>query len=316
MSEIVDLWMGMVEEFLDNPDMFQKAAKGVYGASPIKSGRATKAEMEARAEALIDIVEDVAPASVRGIFYQATVRGVIEKTENGYKKVGRLLVQLRRAGLINYSDIADNTRWMRKPKSHSSLEAALDHTARTYRKALWDDTDEYIEIWLEKDALSGVILPITTQFDVPLMVSRGYASLTFLSNAAEIMKEEGRPCYIYHLGDWDPSGQDAARHIEETLHDLAPYAEIHFERIAVTQEQIEEWNLPSRPTKSSDSRSKKWRGGDSVELDAIHPDQLRELVQAAIEQHLPPEKFDHLKVAEESERELLEAWIERLKVAS
>ncbi len=132
-------------------------------------------------------------------------------------------------------------------------------------------------------------------------------------NAAETMGYEERPCHIYHLGDWDPSGQDAARHIEETLRDLAPDAEIYFERIAVTQDQIEEWDLPSRPTKSSDTRSRKWRGGDSVELDSIHPDELRQLVQDVIEEHLPPEKFAVLKVAESSERELLLSWAESLE---
>ena len=271
-------------------------------------GRATRAEMEARAEALIDIVTEIEPCTVRQVFYQATVRGVVEKTEGGYIKVQRQLADLRRSREIPYDHIADNTRWMRKRTTWSSVEEALDNTARTYRKALWDDTEVYCEIWLEKDALSGVLWPITLKYDVPLMVSRGYASLSFLHSAADSMSWQERPCHIYHLGDWDPSGQDAARHIEETLRDLAPDAEIYFERIAVTADQISDWDLPSRPTKTSDSRSVKWRGGDSVELDAIHPDQLRQIAQDVIEQHLPPEEFDILKIAERSEREIIANW--------
>ena len=170
--------------------------------------RATRAEMEARAEALVDIVTDIAPATVRQVFYQATVRGVIEKTEGGYSKVQRLLADLRRDGEIDYSDIADNTRWMRKPDTYSSIQEAAQNTARFYRKSLWNDTNVYCEIWLEKDALSGVLRPITKKYDVPLMVSRGYASLSFLHSAAESMDAEERPCHVYHLGDWDPSGQD------------------------------------------------------------------------------------------------------------
>jgi hypothetical protein len=264
--------------------------------------------MEARAEALIDIVTEIEPCTVRQVFYQATVRGVVEKTEGGYIKVQRQLADLRRSREIPYDHIADNTRWMRKRTTWSSVEEALDNTARTYRKALWDDTEVYCEIWLEKDALSGVLWPITLKYDVPLMVSRGYASLSFLHSAADSMSWQERPCHIYHLGDWDPSGQDAARHIEETLRDLAPDAEIYFERIAVTADQISDWDLPSRPTKTSDSRSVKWRGGDSVELDAIHPDQLRQIAQDVIEQHLPPEEFDILKIAERSEREIIANW--------
>jgi hypothetical protein len=272
--------------------------------------------MEARAEALIAIVEEIQPCTVRQVFYQATVRGVIEKTEGGYNKVQTMLADLRRERRIPYGYIADNTRWMRKPKTYSSIQEAAESTALFYRKSLWDNTDVYCEIWLEKDALAGVLWPVTKRYDVPLMVSRGYASLSFLHSAAEVMEEEGRPCHVYHLGDWDPSGQDAARHIEETLRDLAPDSEIYFERIAVTQDQIEVWALPSRPTKSSDSRSRKWRGGDSVELDSIHPDELRQLVQDVIEEHLPPEKFDVLKVAESSERDLLLSWAESLEASS
>src|SRR5262249_46578812 len=160
--------------------------------------------------------------------------------------------------------------------------------------------DAYVEIWLEKDALSGVIYPITSMYDVPLMVARGYASLSFLYNAAEYINTLYVPAHIYHLGDFDPSGINAGEKIEETLQELAPDAEIYFERIAVTPEQIEEWELPTRPTKTSDTRSKGF-GAISVELDAIEPNRLRQLVQEAIEVHLSAAQFEVLKVAEESE---------------
>src|SRR5262249_35124305 len=107
-------------------------------------------------------------------------------------------------------------------------------------------------------------------YDVPLMVARGYASLSFLHSAAEYINELDVPAYIYHLGDFDPSGVNAGEKIEQTLRELAPDAEIVFERLAVTQEQIEAWELPTRPTKKSDSRSKNF-GDISVELDAVDP---------------------------------------------
>jgi hypothetical protein len=165
--------------------------------------------------------------------------------------------------------------------------------------------DAYIEIWVEKDALAGVILPITVQYDIPLMVARGFSSITFLNSAAEAIADQNKPAYIYHLGDWDPWGQRAGDKIEETLRERG--AEIHFEKLAVTAEQIEGWELPSRPTKQV-GIGKDWEGGDSVELDAIHPDDLRNLVREAIEQHIDPGQLETLRVAEESERELLRAW--------
>ena len=141
-------------------------------------------------------------------------------------------------------------------------------------------------------------------YDVPLMVARGYASLSFLHSAAEYIKSLSVPVYIYHLGDFDPSGVNAGEKIEQTLREMAPAAEIHFERLAVTPSQIQEWDLPTRPTKASDSRAKTF-GDISVELDAIHPDSLRDLVADAIVAHLPLDQFEVLKVAEASERALI-----------
>jgi hypothetical protein len=275
-----------------------------YQASHIKRTRATKAKVEERREALLAIIDDGKPMTVRQVFYQATVRGLVEKAESGYAKVQTDLTVMRRAGDLSYDWLADNTRWQRKPRTFDSVESALQETAQFYRKSLWRDADSYVEIWLEKDALAGVVYPITNMYDVPLMVARGYASLSFLYSAAEHINELSVPTYIYHCGDFDPSGVNAGEKIGETLRELAPDAKIYFERIAVTPEQISEWDLPTRPTKTSDTRSKGF-GTISVELDAIEPNQLRSLVQDAIEQHLPADRFEVLKAAEESEREII-----------
>ena len=243
--------------------------------------------------------------TVRQVFYQATVRGLVEKAETGYSKVQTDLTIMRRAGELPYHWLADNTRWQRKPRTFNGVEEALKATAALYRKNLWANADAYVEIWIEKDALAGVLYPVTSMNDVPLMVARGYASLSFLCGAAEAINELDVPAYIYHLGDFDPSGVNAGEKIEETLRELAPDADIYFERLAVTAEQIAEWNLPTRPTKASDTRAKNFGSAISVELDAIEPNQLRALVQEAIERHLPPEQFEILKAAEESERNII-----------
>lgn len=279
-----------------------------YQASPLKRIRSTKSEIEKRRQALHAIVAAMKPMTVRQVFYQATVRGLVEKTESGYAKVQTDLVYMRRTGTMPYGWLVDNTRWQRKPRSFSDIGEALRETARLYRKALWTNADCYIEIWLEKDALAGVILPVTALFDVPLMTARGYASLSFLHSAAEYISKLAVPAFIYHLGDFDPSGVDAARKIEATLTELAPRAEIHFERIAVRIWQIEEWRLPTRPTKTTDSRARGF-GDISVELDAIEPERLRTIVESAIQAHLPPHQYQVLMAAEESERRLIHGLV-------
>jgi hypothetical protein len=290
------------------------AVGSIYRPSPIKRRRATKAEVEQRRDHLFEIVSEMRPMTVRQVFYQASVRNIVEKSEAGYGKVQTDLVLMRRAGDLPYGWIADNTRWQRKPDTFKSPQEALKETARLYRKDLWAEAHVYVEVWLEKDALSGVILPVTAMYDVPLMVARGYASLSFLHGAGEYINELDVPAYIYHLGDFDPSGVNAGEKIEETLREMAPNAEIIFERIAVTEEQITAWNLPTRPTKASDTRAKSF-GEVSVELDAIPPDELRWLVQSAIELHLPRHQLDVLKVAEESERALIAGLVGMIRGA-
>jgi hypothetical protein len=280
------------------------AIRAGYQASHTKRHRASKAEVERRRNSLFEIISVMRPMTVRQVFYQATVRDIVEKSEAGYNKVQTDLVLMRKAGELPYNWLADNTRWQRKPNTFDSVEDALNETARLYRKALWADSEAYVEVWLEKDALAGVVMPITALYDVPLMVARGYASLSFLNSAAEYIADLGIPTFIYHLGDFDPSGVNAGEKIEQTLREMAPRADITFERIAVSSAQIVEWGLPTRPTKPTDTRAKGF-GEISVELDAIQPNQLRELVRLVIERHLPPDKFKILKIAEDSERSLI-----------
>jgi hypothetical protein len=144
------------------------------------------------------------------------------------------------------------------------------------------------------------------------MVARGYSSLSFLHSAAEHIAKLDVPTIIYHLGDFDPSGVNAGEKIEETLREMAPRAEIHFSRLAVNHNQIDAWNLPTRPTKSSDSRAKRFGYSESVELDAIHPDNLRQLVADVILKHLPAHQLNILRIAEKSEQQFLESWSKRL----
>ena len=117
------------------------SALSVYPACPIKRGRATKLEMQARLERLWSIVEAMRPMTVRQVFYQATVRHIVEKTEQGYSKVQIALANMRRARTMPYDWIVDFTRWQRKPRTFNGIQQAFEDTAKLYRKALWADVD-------------------------------------------------------------------------------------------------------------------------------------------------------------------------------
>jgi hypothetical protein len=234
---------------------------------------------------------------------------MIPKTEAAYKTiVGRLLTRLRREGVLPYSWIADNTRWMRKPRSYSGIEEMLEESAQLYRRDLWAEQDAYVEVWLEKDAVAGVVVEVTSRWDVPLMVTRGYSSLSFLASAADAIRGKDCSCHLYYLGDFDPSGVDIPRVVERRLREMAPGADIGFEVIAVTERQIVEMDLPTRPTKKTDSRAAKFRG-ESVEVDAIPPDMLRELVEAHIVQHIDANRYASMQQIERLERETFAQFV-------
>jgi hypothetical protein len=274
---------------------------------PPKRFRRTKAATTSVRDTIKAILEQDHPQTVRQVFYALSVRGLIAKLENEYHRtVVRLLVDMREDGTIPFAWIADNTRWMRKPSTFAGLKSFFESGAKGYRRNLWITMPVYVEVWCEKDALAGVLMEETEIYDVPLMTARGYPSISFVHSAAKAIEAKGKPAYIYHFGDFDPSGVDAARDIEAKLRRYAPGAEIHFERPAVTREQIEQWNLPTRPTKQTDTRAKKFGSATSVELDAIPAQKLRRLVRECIERHVDQHQLNLTKIAEESERSFIE----------
>ena len=291
--------------------------------------RRTKAEIVAIREAIYDYCNRHYPLTVRQLFYALTVLHLINKTEAEYKQtVCRLAKDMRLQGELPWHWLVDNTRWMRKPVSYGSLADCVEQSARTYRRSLWQNRQEYVEVWLEKDALSGVLYDVTQDYDVPLMVTRGYPSLSYLRSAAEAMVATGKPVTIYYFGDYDPSGADISRNVEERLQEFmrevarewtlnnegervfAP--SLHFHRVAVNEWQIDDWNLPTRPTKTSDSRAAKF-GSRSVELDAIPPDDLRELVRMHLSQHVDAYELAAAEEADRMERQTLKAMAAKLR---
>lgn len=274
--------------------------------------RKTKQEIEIIKESIRNLLEKEQPMSVRQVFYRIVSMGIIKKSEAEYRgTVIRLLGNMRKDRTIPYHWIADNTRWVRRPNTHSSMTNALEETARLYRRSYWDGLDIYLEFWLEKDALSGVIYEETNKWDVPLLVTRGYPSLSFLYTAGEHISRTRKKCYLYYLGDHDPSGINIPIKVEESIREFAPNVDLHFEVIAVTADQINKYDLPTRPTKLTDSRSKSFFG-ESVELDAIPSKELRQIVKSYIDRHLDPEHVKKIKNIERLEKESTQIFLDTM----
>jgi len=257
-------------------------------------------------EAITSIVSIDAPMTVRQVFYRFVGTGMIDKTEGDYNRVVvRLLTKMGLESELPWSWITDGTRWMHKSVRYGSVEEALEATRLHYRRDYWRELDDYVEVWLEKDALAGVLYRVTDEWGVPLMVTRGFASLSYIHNAAETIERVGKPTYVYYFGDYDPSGVEIDRNLERRLREFAPRSEIHFERVAVRREQIDEYQLPTRPTKRGAKHGRGLHEGESVEVDAIPPPALLGLVRAAIDRHVDPARVAVLEAAEASERQIL-----------
>lgn len=244
------------------------------------------------------------PMTVRQIFYALVSRGTIPKTEAWYNKTAYHVLKMRRRGYLPYSFVSDSTRWMRKPNSYNSLEDFLRISQDAYRRTLWVNQNAYVEIWCEKDALAGVLFEVTAKWDVPLMVTRGFPSETFVYDAAEAIKGQEKPTYLYYFGDHDPSGKAIPKNTRQKLREFG--ANFYFEQRAVTQEQITQLGLPTRPTKRGKNRHAKNWEGESVELDAIPVPVLRQMVEQCITQHIDERALKESQRVERLEKETLE----------
>lgn len=278
------------------------SADSVYGSRPTNLHRSTRAELEILNETIVEVTAEEHPVTLRGVYYRCVSRGVIDKTEKEYRRIGRQLIKLRTEGRLPWSWIEDGNRVTYRTDSYSSAAQALESAAQAYRRNMWIDSDAEVVIISEKDAISGTVWPIVCQkWCCDLAIVRGYSSVTFVHGMAEKVLANtamGKTTWLYQLGDHDPSGLDAWRSFQERLHEFAPGGKVECQRLAVTPEQIEEFSLPTRPTKKSDTRAKDFTG-ESVEVDAINANTLRQLVDEAIGQHIDPHV---LKVAEEYEK--------------
>lgn len=282
------------------------AASAISGARHLKRRRRTNAELAELDTALVELVEAEQPMTLRGVYYRAVSASLVDKTEAAYRLVGRQVLKLRRGGVMPYRWITDGTRWISKPTSYHDADQALDILASSYRRALWAQQSVTVHVFTEKDAISGVIYPVTSRWDVPLAVLRGYCSESFAYTIGAELAADGRPAYCYGLGDHDPSGVDAWRDLQDKVHRFAPAADITFVRLAVTEEQLAGMVLPTRPTKRTDTRARGFLG-ESVEVDAIPPSALRQLVEEAITQHIDSRVLALTYAVETEERAGLEA---------
>lgn len=252
--------------------------------------------------------------TLRQIYYQLVARQIIPNEQKYYKKLSRLCVAGRDEGILPEEGFADRLREVDKLSSWPDLNEFMQTVKRSYRKDKWQNQDNYIEIWTEKDALRSVLTEITYRYDVALMVARGQLSRTEVYRTAGRYKAQSdKECHLYYCGDFDPSGLSIYDSIKKRIMDFG--VSINFERIALTQEQIEKYQLPSDPAKQSDPNYNKfvsiYGSGMVVELDSLPPDVLRKIIEDCILQNIDEGHLMRILRKEKAERGRLNKFIEK-----
>lgn len=246
--------------------------------------------------------------TLRQIYYQLVAKQIISNQQKYYMKLSRLCVIGRDEGMLPEDAFADRLREVDKPNSWDDLVDFMDTVKQAYKKDKWKNQSAYVEVWTEKDALRGVISPITYECDVSLLVVRGQVSRTAIYESYNRFSQkfnEDKKCYLFYFGDFDPSGISIYNSLVKRLRNFGNYGgNINFRRVALTQEQISQHNLPQDPAKKSDPNYKKFvnkYGDNVVEIDSLPPDVLRELIRDCVEA-----KIDNGILAQVQELEALE----------
>lgn len=253
--------------------------------------------------------------TLRQLYYQFVARGWLANKQTEYKRLGSIINGARLAGLLDWNYIVDRTRNLRGLSHWDSPDEIVRATAHSYRTERWANQPNRVEVWIEKDALVGVISGVCGRNDVDYFSCRGYTSQSELWGAARRMRsyqDAGQQPIVIHLGDHDPSGIDMTRDIAERL--VLFGADVKVIRIALNMDQVERYDPPPNPAKLTDSRASGYvreHGYSSWELDALDPNTLDALIDGEIARWRDDVQWNADTVQMERERSLLEAVSQR-----
>lgn len=281
--------------------------------STIRFSDARLAMVEKANEIITDYQAQGFALTLRQLYYQFVARGLIANKQTEYKRLGDIVNDARLAGMIDWEAIEDRTRGVSTIASWSDPKDILDACAKQFKLDLWSSQPYRIEVWVEKEALAGVIEDVSVRNRVPFLSCRGYTSQSEMWRAAQRLNrwvEGGQKILLLHLGDHDPSGIDMSRDIQDRLRLFMDdnFDQLEFRRLALNFDQVKAYNPPPNPAKADDSRYEGYSdqfGTESWELDALEPKVLHQLVEDAILEVRDEAAFDARKDEEAEHRRIL-----------
>lgn len=243
--------------------------------------------------------------TLRQLYYQFVARGYLANTLKNYNRLGTVINDARLAGYIDWLAIEDRTRnVVRNPHWATPADAVLA-IAEQYRNDLWADQPRRVEVWIEKEALTGVIAKTCAELDVPFFACRGYVSQSEQWRAYR--RSVQHPITVLHFGDHDPSGIDMTRDNDDRLNKIFG-GDVEVQRLALNMDQVEQYDPPPNPAKMTDSRFAEYAvnyGQSSWELDALEPSVINTLIRDAVQEIRDDELYDDALNVQENGRERL-----------
>ena len=286
-------------------------ARNLSGPPDKKRKRRNNAQIEQLEAQILDVLNEDHPQSIRHVFYRMTnprLPEPVEKSDQGYAQVQDRITRLRRDGRLPYGWIADATRRGYFVNTFRDAADFVRRMAGCYRADIWTDAHVYLEVWCESRSIASVIVDDCEELAVSLYPAGGFSSITLAYQAAELINQEtdyGRkPCIVLYVGDYDPAGVliDTALERELRQH-LDPRVAFHFHRLAITEKQITDYDLPTKPRKAGDKRSQHITC--TVEAEAMPAGVLRQLLRDEIDRYMPIQALQVARATEQSQRAYL-----------
>lgn len=256
--------------------------------------------------------------TLRQLYYQFVARDLLPNSDRSYSRLGSVVNDGRMAGLISWTAIdEDRTRFLRGLQNYDSPADVIKAARQSYRRDLWQNQPYRPEVWIEKDALVGVIEAICHELRVDFFACRGYSSQSEQWRAGQRFAgyiQKGQRPIVFHLGDHDPSGIDMTRDIRDRLSTFAGVP-IIVSRLALNMSQVDQYNPPPNPAKLTDSRAAEYvrnYGNSSWELDALNPIVMRDLIRDAILKIRDAPLWDAALLLEAEDLHTLDEMIEDL----
>ena len=276
------------------------------------------ADLIENAETVIDQYRDYGAMTVRQIFYRLVGQFDYPKDERAYARLCETLVKARRAGMIEFGSIRDEPEEEHLTGGYDSpadwWRSELVH-AEHYQRDPHEGQDYRVELWCEAAGMAPMLAQMVRRYGVDVYSTGGFSSVTVTYNTAQRVLGRDVPTILLHVGDYDPSG---ASIYESMTADIAAFVygdageswKFEHERVALTQEQVTQYDLPTAPPKKSDTRSNNWHG-ETCQLEAMDPATLDQVVTAAVRRYVDIEQLRSIREAEKGERMQLVAEVTR-----